>query len=176
MSVLRGAMFNLARRTICCLGRVSSPTVLSPCRPALTADTHSCHQLLSFTPQRFGSSSVQESPTEFTGSHDKVRLSESCVKRLGEIAEKGEYLRIQVEGGGCSGFQYKFLIDKVRTEDDRVFEQDGVGVVVDQDSLEFLKGATLDYSQDLIRSSFQILRNPQADHGCSCGTSFSVKL
>ncbi|CAB1335196.1 unnamed protein product [Coregonus sp. 'balchen'] len=90
--------------------------------------------------------------------------------------DKGEYLRIQVEGGGCSGFQYKYIVDSTRNEDDRVFEQGGVGVIVDQDSLEFVKGSTLDYTQEMIRSSFQMLKNPQADHGCSCGTSFSVKL
>ena len=58
----------------------------------------------------------------------------------------------------------------------RVFEQDGVGVIVDQDSLEFVKGSTLDYTNELIRAAFQMQKNPQADHGCSCGSSFSVKL
>lgn len=58
----------------------------------------------------------------------------------------------------------------------RVFEQGGVGILVDQDSLEFVKGSTVDFTQELIRSTFQVLKNPQADHGCSCGSSFSVKL
>ncbi|XP_061700096.1 iron-sulfur cluster assembly 2 homolog, mitochondrial [Syngnathoides biaculeatus] len=119
------------------------------------------------------SASSQEKPEE---GEDKVHLTKSCVKRLGEIMEKGEYLRIRVEGGGCSGFQYKFSVDADRSDDDRVFEQDGVGIVVDQDSLEFVKGATVDFSQELIRATFQVLKNPQADHGCSCGSSFSVKL
>ncbi|MBN3299268.1 ISCA2 protein, partial [Amia calva] len=88
----------------------------------------------------------------------------------------GEYLRVQVEGGGCSGFQYKFIVESIKNEDDRVFEQSGVQVLVDQDSLEFIKGAMLDYSEELIRSSFQVVHNPQAEHGCSCGTSFSVKV
>ncbi|NP_001314830.1 iron-sulfur cluster assembly 2 homolog, mitochondrial [Danio rerio] len=106
----------------------------------------------------------------------EVHLSQSCVKRLAEIMEKGQYLRIAVEGGGCSGFQYKFSVDSVKNEDDRVFEKNGVGIVVDQDSLEFVKGSTVDFSQELIRASFQVLKNPQAEHGCSCGSSFSVKL
>ncbi|XP_067310583.1 iron-sulfur cluster assembly 2 homolog, mitochondrial [Pseudorasbora parva] len=107
---------------------------------------------------------------------DGVHLSESCVKRLAEIMTNGEYLRISVEGGGCSGFQYKFSVDSAKNEDDRVFEKDGVGIIVDQDSLEFVKGSTLDFSQELIRASFQVLKNPQAEHGCSCGSSFSVKF
>lgn len=107
---------------------------------------------------------------------ENINLSESCVKRLAEIMEKGEFLRISVEGGGCSGFQYKFSLDAVKNEDDRVFEKNGVGIIVDQDSLEFVKGSTIDFSQELIRSSFQVLKNPQAEHGCSCGSSFSVKI
>ncbi|KAG7466421.1 hypothetical protein MATL_G00164510 [Megalops atlanticus] len=175
MSVIRGAMFTLAKTTTRNLGRVSSG-LLSPCQPVVLRGVQSSQLLLSSGPARWSSSSAQEKPAESSSSQDRVLLSESCVKRLGEIMDKGEYLRIQVEGGGCSGFQYKFSVDNVRNEDDRVFEQDGVGVIVDQDSLEFVKGATLDYSEELIRSSFQVLRNPQAEHGCSCGTSFSVKL
>ncbi|KAF4102505.1 iron-sulfur cluster assembly 2 homolog, mitochondrial [Onychostoma macrolepis] len=107
---------------------------------------------------------------------ENITLSESCVKRLAEIMEKGEFLRIAVEGGGCSGFQYKFSLDTAKNEDDRVFEKNGVGIIVDQDSLEFVKGSTIDFSRELIRSSFQVLKNPQAEHGCSCGSSFSVKI
>ena len=58
----------------------------------------------------------------------------------------------------------------------RVFEQDGVGVIVDQESLEFVKGSTVDFCQELIRSAFLVQKNPQADHGCSCGSSFSIKV
>ncbi|RVE57188.1 hypothetical protein OJAV_G00213530 [Oryzias javanicus] len=124
----------------------------------------------------FSNASLQEKTGVSGHSEDKIYLTESCVKRLAEIMAKGEYLRIHVEGGGCSGFQYKFSVDSNKNEDDRVFEQGGVGVIVDQDSLEFVKGATVDFSQELIRSTFQVLKNPQADHGCSCGSSFSVKL
>ncbi|XP_019374366.1 PREDICTED: iron-sulfur cluster assembly 2 homolog, mitochondrial [Gavialis gangeticus] len=105
-----------------------------------------------------------------------VYLSRSCVQRLLEITEGSEFLRLQVEGGGCSGFQYKFSLDTVINPDDRVFEQGGARVVVDVDSLAFVKGSMVDFSQELIRSSFQVVSNPQAEKGCSCGTSFSVKL
>lgn len=106
----------------------------------------------------------------------QIRLTDSCVQRLLEITEGSEFLRLQVEGGGCSGFQYKFSLDTVINPDDRVFEQGGARVVVDSDSLAFVKGAQVDFSQELIRSSFQVLNNPQAQQGCSCGSSFSIKI
>ncbi|XP_016063627.1 PREDICTED: iron-sulfur cluster assembly 2 homolog, mitochondrial isoform X1 [Miniopterus natalensis] len=106
----------------------------------------------------------------------QIHLTASCVQRLLEITQGSEFLRLEVEGGGCSGFQYRFSLDTVINPDDRVFEQGGAKVVVDSDSLAFVKGAQVDFSQELIRSSFQVLNNPQADKGCSCGSSFSVKL
>ncbi|XP_003214432.1 iron-sulfur cluster assembly 2 homolog, mitochondrial [Anolis carolinensis] len=117
------------------------------------------------------SASIQSDSNE-----GQISLSENCVKRLLEIAEGTEFLRLQVEGGGCSGFQYKFSLDTVVNSDDRIFEQGGARVVVDLDSLSFVKGAMVDFNQELIRSSFQVVNNPQAEQGCSCGSSFSVKL
>ncbi|KAH0620499.1 hypothetical protein JD844_021023 [Phrynosoma platyrhinos] len=114
--------------------------------------------------------------TQSDSSEGLIYISESCVKRLLEIAERSEFLRLQVEGGGCSGFQYKFSLDTVVNSDDRIFEQGGARVVVDVDSLSFVKGAMIDFSQELIRSSFQVVNNPQAEQGCSCGSSFSIKL
>ncbi|XP_006184542.1 iron-sulfur cluster assembly 2 homolog, mitochondrial isoform X4 [Camelus dromedarius] len=116
---------------------------------------------------------VSSSPEAGEG---QIHLTDSCVRRLLEITEGSEFLRLEVEGGGCSGFQYKFSLDTVINPDDRVFEQGGARVVVDSDSLAFVKGAQVDFSQELIRSSFQVLNNPQAQQGCSCGSSFSVKL
>ncbi|XP_010288818.1 PREDICTED: iron-sulfur cluster assembly 2 homolog, mitochondrial, partial [Phaethon lepturus] len=124
------------------------------------------------SPLRCASSFSQPGPTENDPSEGQVLLSESCVK----ITEGSEFLRLQVEGGGCSGFQYKFSLDTVINPDDRVFEQGGARVVVDVDSLAFVKGSMVDFSQELIRSSFQVVSNPQAEKGCSCGTSFSVKF
>ncbi|XP_075359355.1 iron-sulfur cluster assembly 2 homolog, mitochondrial [Mycteria americana] len=127
-------------------------------------------------PLRWAASFSQPGPTASNPSEGQVFLSESCVKRLLEITEGSEFLRLQVEGGGCSGFQYKFSLDTVINPDDRVFEQGGARVVVDVDSLAFVKGSMVDFSQELIRSSFQVVSNPQAEKGCSCGTSFSVKF
>ncbi|NXS14980.1 ISCA2 protein, partial [Neodrepanis coruscans] len=133
-------------------------------------------------PLRWGSSFSQTGPAESDPSEGQVFLSESCVKRLLEIAEGSEFLRLQVEGGGCSGFQYKFSLDTVINPDDRqgqrgiVVVRIGARVVVDVDSLAFVKGSMVDFRQELIRSSFQVVSNPQAEKGCSCGTSFSVKF
>ncbi|XP_070577949.1 iron-sulfur cluster insertion protein ErpA-like [Ptychodera flava] len=119
-----------------------------------------------------------ETKSESVTSEDGVLLSERCVKRLREIiSSKDEHLRVFVEGGGCSGFQYKFEIDdSLDEEDDMVIEQDGARVVIDKDSMEYLKGATIDYQEELIRSAFRVMKNPKAEHGCSCGSSFSLKI
>lgn len=105
-----------------------------------------------------------------------LRLSDSCVQKLKRTAGKNQMLRVAVEGGGCSGFQYKFQLDNQVGPSDRVFESNGAKVVVDVTSLDLIRGATVDYHEELIRSSFRILDNPQADRGCSCGASFTIKL
>ncbi|KAL8611924.1 hypothetical protein ACOMHN_060363 [Nucella lapillus] len=109
----------------------------------------------------------------------ELNISDSCVKQLKAMTLKVKgpsCLRVMVEGGGCSGFQYKFELDDQVNEDDKVFEKEGVRVVTDKDSLEYMKGSTVDYQTELIRSTFCIINNPQAEQGCSCGVSFSVKL
>ena len=83
------------------------------------------------------------------------------------------YLRVSVEGGGCSGFSYKFDLTDSTNEDDLVITRDGATVLVDEMSLEFMTGSEIDFSTELIGAAFKI-NNPNATAGCGCGTSFSV--
>lgn len=85
----------------------------------------------------------------------------------------GSALRITVSGGGCSGFQYSFSFDTARNEDDRVFERDGATVVIDEASLDLVRGSEIEFLEDLAGAFFQV-RNPQAASSCGCGMSFSI--
>lgn len=82
-------------------------------------------------------------------------------------------LRTFVQGGGCSGFNYGFVLDEEQNEDDFVIEQPGVVVVVDSMSMQYLQGATIDYKEELMGSQF-VINNPNAVTTCGCGSSFSV--
>ncbi|XP_065184514.1 iron-sulfur cluster assembly 2 homolog, mitochondrial-like [Sycon ciliatum] len=105
-----------------------------------------------------------------------VALTEQCVAQLKKISGDNEHLRVSVDGGGCSGWQYKFTLDSTVNEDDLVIEEQGVKVLVDTVSLDVMKGSKIDYQQELIRSAFVVIDNPQAEQGCSCGVSFSLKI
>jgi len=103
-------------------------------------------------------------------------MTSRAAHRIAEIlsAEGSEaMLRVAVTGGGCSGFQYSFAIDESRADDDLVIEREGATVLVDPMSLDFLKGAELDFVDDLIGAAFKV-NNPNATSSCGCGTSFSV--
>mmetsp|Transcript_15920 Transcript_15920/g.40611 ORF Transcript_15920/g.40611 Transcript_15920/m.40611 type:complete len:86 (+) Transcript_15920:157-414(+) len=84
-------------------------------------------------------------------------------------------LRVRVDSGGCSGFQYSFSLDGDMQEEDRVFTKGDVSLVVDDVSLQFLRGATVDFTEELIKSSFEVTSNPNAESSCGCGNSFVVK-
>jgi iron-sulfur cluster assembly accessory protein len=106
----------------------------------------------------------------------QVTLTERAARRIGEILKAepaGAMLRVSVEGGGCSGFQYKFDLDRDRASDDLVLARDGATVLIDPVSLQYMTGAEIDYVDDLIGASFKI-NNPIAAASCGCGTSFSV--
>lgn len=105
-----------------------------------------------------------------------ISLTERAARRINEIMEgepSGSMLRISVNGGGCSGFQYAFEVERNRQADDIIVERNGATVLIDQVSLPFLNGSTIDFVDDLIGQSFKI-QNPQATASCGCGTSFSV--
>ena len=121
------------------------------------------------------STSTSTAPTK----QDNLVISDSAVERLKEITGDAGWLRVAVEGGGCSGFQYNFELEEEGGElgeDDILVEKNGGRVVVDETSLEYLQGSILDYHKELIRSAFRIVGNPQAEGGCSCGASFNIKL
>jgi iron-sulfur cluster assembly accessory protein len=104
-----------------------------------------------------------------------VIVTERAARRIGEIlqSDPGAMLRVSVEGGGCSGFQYRFDVDRAKTDDDVTIARDGVTVLIDSVSLQFLAGSQIDFVDDLIGASFKI-NNPQAKTSCGCGTSFSL--
>ncbi|SPF80308.1 HesB/IscA family protein [Pseudoprimorskyibacter insulae] len=102
------------------------------------------------------------------------KVTDRAFDRLAEIGagDQGQALRIAVEGGGCSGFQYDIRLDEPGA-DDLVLERDGQKVVVDAVSLPFLSNATIDFSDELIGARF-VIENPNAASSCGCGTSFSI--
>jgi len=102
------------------------------------------------------------------------KVTPRAYARLAEIGAgtEGKALRVAVEGGGCSGFQYDIRLDEP-SEDDLILEAEGQKVVVDSVSLPFLAGATIDFTEELIGARFTI-DNPNASSSCGCGTSFSI--
>jgi iron-sulfur cluster insertion protein len=107
----------------------------------------------------------------------RLLLTESAARRIAFLKDQeqaeGAWLRIAVSGGGCSGFQYGLSFDDQQNPDDFLFERDGVGVIIDDVSLDLLNGAEIDFVEDLMGASFQI-RNPNAASSCGCGNSFSI--
>ncbi|MEY2942556.1 MAG: hypothetical protein RLY97_570 [Pseudomonadota bacterium] len=105
-----------------------------------------------------------------------VTLSASAAARIAIIAAKQAkpaILRLAVEGGGCSGFQYKFELAAMAESDDTITETDGVTLVVDSVSLDLVSGCVVDYVESLGGAAFRV-ENPQASAGCGCGSSFAV--
>jgi iron-sulfur cluster insertion protein len=103
-------------------------------------------------------------------------ISASAARRIAVIADAegpGTFLRVSVLGGGCSGFQYSYELDRARQDDDHAFLRDGAEIVVDETSLDLLNGSELDFVEDLSGAFFQI-RNPNAVSSCGCGNSFSI--
>src|SRR5947209_5649255 len=111
-----------------------------------------------------------------TGNSAPVQLTDRAARRIAEIVADeagGSMLRLAVSGGGCSGFQYDFSLETHRAEDDLVLEKQGAVVLIDPVSLDFLKGAEIDFADEMIGAAFKV-NNPNATSSCGCGTSFSV--
>jgi iron-sulfur cluster assembly accessory protein len=105
-----------------------------------------------------------------------VTVTERAARRIGEILGQepaGTMLRVSVEGGGCSGFQYEFDTERERAEGDIVIEKGGATVLIDPTSLNYMAGSEIDFVDDLIGSSFKV-NNPKATASCGCGTSFAL--
>jgi iron-sulfur cluster insertion protein len=109
-------------------------------------------------------------------SEPSITLSARAAHRIAELLSseaRATLFRVSVEGGGCSGFQYRFDLVNERAPDDLLIERDGARVVVDPVSLGFVQGSEIDFVDDLIGAQFKI-KNPNVTAACGCGTSFSV--
>ena len=107
---------------------------------------------------------------------DLPEVTDRAAARVAKILSgepEGSMLRVAVNGGGCSGFQYAYDITTDRSDDDLAIEKNGITVLIDSVSMDFLKGAKIDFVDDLIGQSFRI-DNPNATASCGCGTSFSL--
>ena len=103
-------------------------------------------------------------------------ITQAAATQIGKILASesaGAKLRVAVQGGGCSGFSYIFSIDDTQADGDLIFTRDGVDVLVDDMSLQYMEGAEIDWVDDLIGASFRI-NNPNATASCGCGTSFDI--
>ncbi|MDO8874960.1 MAG: iron-sulfur cluster insertion protein ErpA [Pseudolabrys sp.] len=107
---------------------------------------------------------------------ESVTVSERAARRVAEILKsepEGTMLRVSVEGGGCSGFQYKFDMERAKTDDDLVIARDGAVVLIDSVSVNYMAGSEIDFVDDLIGAAFKV-KNPKATAACGCGTSFAL--
>ncbi|MFC0283244.1 iron-sulfur cluster insertion protein ErpA [Camelimonas abortus] len=105
-----------------------------------------------------------------------VTVTERAARRIRQVLAgepEGAMLRVSVNGGGCSGFRYDFDVARTRADDDIVIERDGAGVLIDPVSIEYMRGAVIDFVDDLMGQSFRI-DNPNATASCGCGVSFTL--
>jgi iron-sulfur cluster assembly accessory protein len=158
----------------------SSRSLIRRITPLFVARIRENHRLLSSSPSALVEEQSPAPSPSPSPSLDAIHMTENCVRKMKELQSdeasgQEKMLRLSIEAGGCSGFQYNFCLDDKTNSDDRIFEKDGVKLVVDKISLDFVKGATVDYVEELIRSAFQVATNPSAVGGCSCKSSFMVK-
>lgn len=105
-----------------------------------------------------------------------IQVSERAFEQIREVMldqNTTDPLRVYVQGGGCSGFQYGFMFDHEQNEDDFVIESNGIKVLIDPASMMYLEGAEIDYKEELMSSQF-VIKNPNATTTCGCGSSFAA--
>ena len=103
-----------------------------------------------------------------------IAISHNAARRVGQLMDESMVgLRVYVEGGGCSGFQYGFQLESEKLDDDVIIESNGIKLLVDSLSIQYLMGAEVDYLDDLMGARF-LVKNPNATTTCGCGSSFSV--
>ncbi len=105
-----------------------------------------------------------------------VTITDRAARQIGQILKSepdGSMLRVSVEGGGCSGFQYRFVFERDKAADDLVLARGAATVLIDPVSAQYMAGAEIDYVEDLIGAAFKV-NNPIATASCGCGTSFSI--
>ena len=133
---------------------------------------------------RIGQNCVNLKGLSTTSLDETLIITKACASRIKKLQESmgsEASLRVLVDAGGCSGFQYVFNMEGAHEsseaggENDLVFSRDGASVKIDPGSFEFVKGATVDYEQEMIRSAFAIVNNPQSESACGCGSSFALK-
>jgi iron-sulfur cluster assembly 2 len=144
---------------------------------------------VSFTDSRSDAplmSELQRGISPHEKEQQQLTITSSCWKRIQQFAQRRKlsleevYLRVYVDAGGCSGFSYKFEIDQapVEADEDVVFRHPTVAdlrVVVDATSLDLIRGSTIDFVEEMIKSSFEVKDNPQSESACGCGSSFALK-
>jgi iron-sulfur cluster assembly accessory protein len=133
------------------------------------------------------SSSISLDPCNSSAEPTSVYITDNCLKRIQALAQKRSsdnpnsiYLRVFVDAGGCSGFQYKFELEDdsmIEEKDDIIITSLGsmARVVVDKESLQFIRGSTIDYVDSMMKSSFEVRDNPNSEKACGCGSSFAIK-
>ncbi|PKY41262.1 hypothetical protein RhiirA4_499118 [Rhizophagus irregularis] len=158
-------------------------TQLSPSKIITIPKTPQINNFFSFSLSRRYATTVIKNPQKDEEGNDMcIEITNRAVTQLKYISGQEKIfnnaLRVAVDSGGCHGFQYFYdLIDSNSIkEDDVVFENDGVKVVIDEISLGLIKGSKIDYTEELIGSQFQVSDNPQAASGCGCGISFEIKV
>eukprot|EP00591_Stephanopyxis_turris_P012155 CAMPEP_0195528964 /NCGR_PEP_ID=MMETSP0794_2-20130614/31341_1 /TAXON_ID=515487 /ORGANISM="Stephanopyxis turris, Strain CCMP 815" /LENGTH=221 /DNA_ID=CAMNT_0040660193 /DNA_START=38 /DNA_END=703 /DNA_ORIENTATION=- len=171
--LLQGVCDNLDRRAFVTITKTSSSTIPQP--------VHEEEASTSITPSQSENLSSPQTDDVVV-----LNITPSCTDRIKQLAskrpnpEKQCHLRVYVDAGGCSGFQYKFELedhdeDTFDELEDFLFENHDAKVVVDKESLDLIRGSTIDYVREMIRSSFVVAGNPLSESACGCGSSFAIK-